>query len=127
MESHRFRSAHESILRLACRDPFVACRPCRRETSNIWRMITRSPGACLLNPAGLANSVVVFRPTHSRAWHCNPPAGFLAPSQRQSFTPQSAKIAVFIAGANLHAPAKALGFDIDYRRLLKEFQGRGAL
>jgi uncharacterized LabA/DUF88 family protein len=39
--------------------------------------------------------------------------------------PQSDKIAVFIDGANLHATAKALGFDIDYRRLLKEFQGRG--
>lgn len=37
------------------------------------------------------------------------------------------KIAVFIDGANLYATAKALGFDIDYRRLLKEFQGRGYL
>ena len=43
------------------------------------------------------------------------------------FMPQSDKIAVFIDGANLYATAKALGFDIDYRRLLKEFQGRGAL
>jgi uncharacterized LabA/DUF88 family protein len=41
--------------------------------------------------------------------------------------PQSDKIALFIDGANLHATAKALGFDMDYRRLLKEFQGRGAL
>ena len=41
--------------------------------------------------------------------------------------PQSDKIAVFIDGANLHATSKALGFDMDYRRLLKEFQGRGAL
>ncbi len=37
------------------------------------------------------------------------------------------KIALFIDGANLYATAKALGFDIDYRRLLKEFQGRGYL
>jgi len=35
--------------------------------------------------------------------------------------------ALFIDGANLYATAKALGFDIDYRRLLKEFQSRGAL
>lgn len=35
------------------------------------------------------------------------------------------KIAVFIDGANLYATAKALGFDIDYKRLLKELQGRG--
>lgn len=37
------------------------------------------------------------------------------------------KIAAFIDGANLYATAKALGFDIDYRRLLKEFQERGYL
>ena len=35
------------------------------------------------------------------------------------------KIALFIDGANLYAAAKALGFDIDYRRLLKEFQSNG--
>ena len=37
------------------------------------------------------------------------------------------KIALFIDGANLYATAKTLGFDIDYKRLLKEFQGRGNL
>ena len=37
------------------------------------------------------------------------------------------KIAVFIDGANLYATAKSLGFDIDYRKLLKEFQSRGTL
>src|ERR687888_943760 len=42
-------------------------------------------------------------------------------------SPSSNKIALFIDGANLYATAKALGFDIDYRRLLKEFQSRGAL
>ena len=39
----------------------------------------------------------------------------------------SARIALFIDGANLHATARALGFDVDYKRLLKEFQSRGAL
>src|SRR5499427_1588233 len=39
----------------------------------------------------------------------------------------SNKIALFIDGANLYATAKALGFDVDYRRLLKEFQSRGEL
>jgi uncharacterized LabA/DUF88 family protein len=42
------------------------------------------------------------------------------------FSPSN-KIALFIDGANLYAAAKALGFDIDYRRLLKEFQSRGTL
>jgi len=39
----------------------------------------------------------------------------------------SSSIALFIDGANLYATAKALGFDVDYRRLLKEFQCRGVL
>jgi uncharacterized LabA/DUF88 family protein len=39
----------------------------------------------------------------------------------------SDKIAVFIDGANLYATAKTLGFDIDYKRLLNEFQSRGTL
>jgi uncharacterized LabA/DUF88 family protein len=37
------------------------------------------------------------------------------------------RIALFIDGANLYATAKALGFDIDYKRLLKEFESRGTL
>jgi uncharacterized LabA/DUF88 family protein len=40
---------------------------------------------------------------------------------------QPHKIAIFIDGRNLYATAKALGFDIDYKRLLKEFQNRGTL
>jgi len=39
----------------------------------------------------------------------------------------SDRIALFIDGANLYATAKTLGFDIDYKRLLKEFQSRGTL
>jgi uncharacterized LabA/DUF88 family protein len=42
-------------------------------------------------------------------------------------TPSSDRIAVFIDGANLYSSAKTLGFDIDYKRLLEEFQGRGSL
>lgn len=37
------------------------------------------------------------------------------------------RIALFIDGANLYATAKSLGFDIDYKRLLKEFQAKGRL
>jgi len=39
----------------------------------------------------------------------------------------SNKIALFIDGANLYATARTLGFDIDYKRLLKEIQSRGTL
>jgi uncharacterized LabA/DUF88 family protein len=37
------------------------------------------------------------------------------------------RIAVFIDGANLHSSARTLGFDIDYKRLLDVFHGRGCL
>ena len=37
------------------------------------------------------------------------------------------RIGLFIDGANLYATAKALGFDIDYRRLLADFQRWGTL
>ncbi len=41
--------------------------------------------------------------------------------------PAEPRIALFIDGANLYATTKQIGFDIDYRRLLKEFQGKGNL
>jgi uncharacterized LabA/DUF88 family protein len=42
-------------------------------------------------------------------------------------SPYKEKLALFIDGANLYATAKSLGFDIDYKRLLREFQSRGDL
>jgi uncharacterized LabA/DUF88 family protein len=44
-----------------------------------------------------------------------------------SMSSKSNRIALFIDGANLHATARTLGFDIDFKRLLKEFEGRGSL
>src|ERR1700709_2732857 len=41
--------------------------------------------------------------------------------------PPTEKMALFIDGANLYATAKSLGFDVDYKRLLREFQSRGNL
>jgi uncharacterized LabA/DUF88 family protein len=46
---------------------------------------------------------------------------------RTELMSDSGRIALFIDGANLYGTAKALGFDIDYKRLLAEFQSRGAL
>jgi uncharacterized LabA/DUF88 family protein len=37
------------------------------------------------------------------------------------------KIALFIDGANFYATARALGLDVDYKRILKEFDSRGTL
>ncbi len=42
-------------------------------------------------------------------------------------TDSSSRIAIFVDGANLNATAKALGFDIDYKRLLNEFRSRGSV
>ena len=42
------------------------------------------------------------------------------------FYPQE-RIALFIDGANLYAAARALGFDIDYKRLLELFGAKGHL
>lgn len=40
---------------------------------------------------------------------------------------ESGRMAIFIDGPNLHATARALGFDVDFKRLLMEFEGRGSL
>lgn len=40
---------------------------------------------------------------------------------------QREKIALFIDGANLYATSKSLGFDIDYKKMLKYFQSQGYL
>lgn len=37
------------------------------------------------------------------------------------------RIAIFIDGPNLHATGKALGFDVDYKALRREFMNRGKL
>ena len=42
-------------------------------------------------------------------------------------SPHKERLALFIDGANLYATTKSLGFDIDYKRLLREFQSRGEL
>jgi uncharacterized LabA/DUF88 family protein len=39
----------------------------------------------------------------------------------------SSRIALFVDGASLYATAKALGFDVDFKRLLGEFKTRGNL
>jgi len=42
-------------------------------------------------------------------------------------SPHKERLSLFIDGANLYATARTLGFDIDYKRLLREFQSRGDL
>ena len=37
------------------------------------------------------------------------------------------RIALFIDGSNLYAAARALGFDVDYKKLLEYFSGKGHL
>ncbi len=40
---------------------------------------------------------------------------------------QREKVALFIDGANLYATSKSIGFDIDYKRMLKYFQNQSYL
>jgi uncharacterized LabA/DUF88 family protein len=40
---------------------------------------------------------------------------------------ENERVALFIDGSNLYSAARALGFDIDYRRLLKVFREQGRL
>jgi uncharacterized LabA/DUF88 family protein len=60
------------------------------------------------------------------AWICSPDPRF-APAMGDEMPRDGTTLALFIDGANAHATAKALGFDIDYKRLLTEFQSRGTL
>jgi len=46
--------------------------------------------------------------------------------ERKIFYEQD-RVAIFIDGANLYAAARALAFDIDYKRLLEVFASRGRL
>jgi uncharacterized LabA/DUF88 family protein len=48
------------------------------------------------------------------------------PSAFKHFHPDE-RFAVFIDGANLYQTAKALGYDVDYRRLLEVFASSGRL
>jgi hypothetical protein len=50
-----------------------------------------------------------------------------APAMGNEMARDGTRLALFIDGANAHATAKALGFDIDYKRLLRELQSRGTL
>jgi len=51
------------------------------------------------------------------------PARRLLENAKMNFYPTE-RVALFIDGANLYATAKSLGFDIDYKRLLRLFRGR---
>jgi uncharacterized LabA/DUF88 family protein len=53
------------------------------------------------------------------------PSRLINLDHRLQTMPSDGQIALFIDGANLYTTAKALGFGIDYDRLLKEFQSRG--
>jgi uncharacterized LabA/DUF88 family protein len=72
-----------------------------------------------------------YSTTLTKAGSIARPAGFAEAINKRNgkskmFDPRE-KIALFIDGANLYATAKSLGFDIDYKRLLVEFQGKGYL
>src|SRR6185437_11922849 len=87
----------------------------------------------LPRPRPVCGSVIITDP--AGPWQILKTRRFLPPRQLRIQTTRehrmssatSDKIALFIDGANLYATAKTLGFDIDYKRLLREFQSRGNL
>jgi uncharacterized LabA/DUF88 family protein len=81
----------------------------------LWFAVTRNPSA-----EWLAQQIAEAFP-----WNTAPT--YLVRDNDRFMSPNKEKLALFIDGANLYATAKSLGFDIDYKRLLCEFQSRGDL
>ena len=48
-------------------------------------------------------------------------------AETQTVMEMTRRIALFIDGVNLHHTAESLGFEIDYKRLLSEFERFGAI
>src|SRR5690606_41358375 len=67
-----------------------------------------------------------FAPTACRVMLGSREAGRPSGENSMSIDPRE-KIVLFIDGANLYAASKAIGIDIDYRRLLAEFQSKAYL
>ena len=54
-------------------------------------------------------------------------SGISAVTGRKAMPRDGTKLALFIDGTNARAAARALGFDIDDKRLLTEFRSRSTL
>jgi len=96
----------------------------------LFRSISFLPSAQLAFVEAVADSLQRLSSHCGRTVACPSGGGrrsLKQQSQRDKSMSASNKIALFIDGANLYATAKTLGFDIDYKRLLKEFQSRGTL
>jgi uncharacterized LabA/DUF88 family protein len=83
------------------------------------------------HPAILADSISKAAP---RPYSCPyarvnalRPSGIVGVVESTILISRNGKISLFIDGANLHATARALGFAVDFKRLLLEFQSRGTL
>jgi uncharacterized LabA/DUF88 family protein len=79
---------------------------------------------CDICACGALETRLIFDDHAIFAWN----NGYLSfeASTIMAFYPEE-RLALFIDGANLYSAARALGFDIDYKRLLTVFQGKGRL
>src|SRR6478672_7818791 len=68
---------------------------------------------------------IQFNVAHQRPFHLG--SRISAVTGGKAMPRAGTKLALFIDGINTHAAARALGFDIDYKRLLTEFRSRGTL
>jgi uncharacterized LabA/DUF88 family protein len=109
---------------------FSSCQTSARTRKRFIALTKSTPGCFDLSKFPAASG----HPQGFGSMLNNAPSAAAAPKNLPETTlreflmsPASNKIALFIDGANLYATAKTLGFDIDYKRLLKEFQSRGTL
>jgi uncharacterized LabA/DUF88 family protein len=101
----------------------VTCQPIRNHGAVIGAR-HHAHGPWKRHEAALARLFSGLRAWNSDYIHFTPPFQHTEPSRM--FDPRE-KIALFVDGANLYATSKALGFDIDYRKLLASFQKQGYL
>lgn len=66
-------------------------------------------------------------PAHAHLLGVSPRAGWSDEENAQLAIDPREKTVLFIDGANLYAASRAIGIDIDYRRLLTEFQSKAYL
>jgi uncharacterized LabA/DUF88 family protein len=85
-------------------------------------------------PVGRITALATVLRHFSNSWRCVQRGAcpifqemFAMGANRTMSERNSSRIALFIDGISIFATARALGFDIDYKQLLKEFQSRGTL
>src|SRR5215470_15046743 len=119
-----FRVANSSC---CANSALIASRGNRHRCPAFTRWADSRGGRAVLGHASLPPTAAIRRTPRAQSAVGARRINWRYSSRRDMTAPQLEKIALFIDGANLYATAKSLGFDIDYKRLLREFHSRGYL